>query len=181
VSVSWKRAAFTLLVCLGAVACGQGQEPIANLGDPSQSLGPGLALPMSVTGLTFNTFVPFSSAKPSWGLTGAYTGLVTPIVAPGTGFVMTADSASQTVSILHNSHIYTKVVGVIPAGVTVGSYVAGGSQIGTVANGFNTITFSVYADGVAVCPLSYLTSTARGQLLTSFYNASVFNSNPCQQ
>ncbi len=170
-------------------SCGQGIEPIGNLGDSSLAAGPGLALPLvpSNNSYTFSSFTPYSQVSGNlyWGMQSAsFVPQSTAVYAPGTGFVIAAETASQTVKILHNQHIYSMVIGVLPSGITAGSYVTAQSQIGTIPTSLsnNLVKFYVYVDGIAVCPLSYLSSAARGQL-TSFFYGSFYNyqTNPCQQ
>ncbi len=176
------RRLMVFLLALGILGCGQGNEPIASLGDASQSLGPGLQLPMSSSGYSyFSTLIPYSSSSPYWGLRGTFTGTAVPIVAPASGLVLFADTASQTVTILHNPYIESKLVGVVPSGITAGTYVLAGAQVGTVSNSAQYVEFFVIVNGSSVCPLSYLTSSARQQLYTTFYNLGGYNSSPCLQ
>lgn len=182
--LGYKKSLTAALIALATVCssgCGQGTDPWSNMGDPGMAIGPGLRLPLN--GQVF-AFTPYSSSNPQWGLqgNGIFVGGTTQVFAPGSGYVMIADSGGQTVTIVHNAHIQTKVVGVLPTGLAVGSFVAAGAQIGTIPNALtnNTLNFSVIVDGASVCPLSYLTAAARQQVVANLY-ATSFNSSPCLQ
>ena len=78
------------------------------------------------------------------------------------------DVSNQAISIYHNAHVISKVTGVLNI-VQVGAYVTLGTPVGTalpVSGSYANpiIKFYVYADGIAVCPLSYLNEAGRLQL-----------------
>ena len=178
-----KKLFSTLGMTLGATyllaACGQGLDPIDLMGDPTQSQIGVLSLPIAASTSGFASFIPFSSSNPGFTLntnTG-FTQYATQIVAPGTGVVAIADIGGQSVTIEHTIHVRSRITGVTSS-VQVGNYVYAGTQIGTAVSSGTNIQFSVLVDGVAVCPLSYLTTAARVQLTTSsFYGTST--QSPC--
>lgn len=168
------RLSFAALVLLAG--CGAGNEPMSILGDPSQSLGaavgltgPGLAMPLSATtmgGGAYGSqgFTPYSTSTPYIALQNTGFTSQTTILAPGTGVVV--DISNQGITIFHNAHVISKVTGIIST-VQVGAYVTLGSVVGTaVATGFSNpiIKFYVYADGLPVCPLTYLNEAGRLQI-----------------
>ncbi len=170
------RLSLAALVLL--TGCGAGNEPMSILGDPSQSLGaavgltgPGLAMPLSATamgvgGYTSQGFIPYSTSTPYIALQNTLFSTQTTILAPGTGLVV--DISNQGITIFHNAHVISKVTGIINT-VQVGAYVTLGSVVGTAiaTAGFGSnpiIKFYVYADGLPVCPLTYLNEAGRLQL-----------------
>ena len=138
--------------------CGSGTDPVYALGDPSDTDGPGLILPL-VNLIGFNA--PFSSTNDGFDLLSQ--GIGTAVRSPGGGLVVGADLGSSTVTLLHNAHVQTRVQGLIPS-VTVGSFIAQGATLGTVNLASGIIHFTVLLDRSAVCPLSYLNASGRTQL-----------------
>jgi murein DD-endopeptidase MepM/ murein hydrolase activator NlpD len=164
------------------VGCGQGNEPLASLGDPSSQYLSTFQLPLNVSTISFSSFVAYSSSTPYWQFNSNNYTSSTTIVAPASGEVIYADSGTQTIKIMHNSYTVSVIVGVTPSSVTPGTYVTAGAQIGTLQSLYTFVKFQILINGTAVCPLSYLTSTARGQLSTYFYSVSGYsNSGPCTQ
>ncbi|MEO5969813.1 MAG: hypothetical protein ABIQ95_07780, partial [Bdellovibrionia bacterium] len=126
---------FSLVALVLMTGCGAGNEPMSILGDPSQSLGAavgavgaGLALPIAPSNNAFTgnlTITPFTTANPFVGLqsTTAYNNNIA-VLAPGTGVI--ADISNQSVTIFHNAHIISRVLGVLTS-VQVGAYVVQGA------------------------------------------------------
>jgi hypothetical protein len=166
-----------LSVCTSTLmGCGQGTEPMVLAGDASQTLISTLILPISTT---LSGFTPFSSTHDGFDLSGTFTGTVIPVRAPATGLVVAADTTAQTITILHNVHVYTRMK-YVTSSVQVGNFVLAGQQIGTVANLSNVLNFSVLVDNVSVCPMTYLSQAARQQMVIYIYSIYSLNSgNPC--
>jgi len=184
----------TLLIT-GMIGCGSGREPMSILGDPSQSLGgspgaagPGLALPINPTANLYGSgsaFSPYTASNPFIGLQSQNYLSTTSINAPGAGVVI--DITNQSVSIYHNAHVISKVTG-ITTNIQVGAYVTQGQSVGfalpsttffQTAGQYPTLKFYVYADGMPVCPLTYLNAAGRAQLVTA-YSVTSFTNDPCQ-
>jgi hypothetical protein len=163
------------------MGCGSGTEPFNLLGDSSQALGAPtgqtggqLNLPLASTTLSGAqassfTFVPFSSSasRPYFTLRSAYFFGTSSnlIVAAGSGVVV--DTLNNSVTLMHNAHVVSKVMNA-QATLPVGSYVAQGATIGTTYSqsyyASPEIRFYVFADGIPVCPSSFLSQTARTQM-----------------
>jgi murein DD-endopeptidase MepM/ murein hydrolase activator NlpD len=135
-------------------------EPTATLGDPSQSLASSFSLPLANSATTFSGF---STASDGFDF-GSFVG--TQVRAPANGLVVGVDTSAQTVTLLHNVRVFTRIRGVTSS-VQVGNYLAAGTQIGTVGTS-SVLRFSVIVDGALTCPLSFLNSAARTQLATTF-------------
>jgi hypothetical protein len=186
------RFSFVALVLM--TGCGSGNEPMSILGDPTQSLGAavgavgaGLALPIATSTGLYSSIVitPFTTANPFIGLqSNSYTNSIA-VLAPGTGTVV--DISNQSVTIFHNAHVISRVLGVL-TNVQVGAYVTQGATIGTALTttqygqyfgGSPTLKLYVYADNIPVCPITYLNLAGRTALLTAYSPGSSYN-DPCQ-
>lgn len=155
------------------MGCGSGTEPFSTLGDPSRAqVAGGLTLPQPFTAPTLMT--PFSSASDGIAITGFVTD--TAARAPASGLVIATDATNVT--ILHNVHLVSRInLGTGTVSVPVGTYVTSASQIGTYAANINvTAKLSVFVDGVAMCPLSYLNTESR-----TYITQRLSNQNPCTQ
>lgn len=168
---------FMVLVLGG---CGQGNEPLSTLGgNPGNTGNIGLNLPITQTLTAFGPFSPSTSPiSDGFDLTGTFSGLSIPVKAPGSGLVVANDVATYSVTIQVTGYLSVKITGITSI-VQPGNYVIANAQIGTVANTYNTVRLSVYYNGTAVCPLSYLSASARSAFQTAVY--SVYSSNPCRQ
>ena len=171
-STSFKRSMKIISAGLAVAAlagCGSGNEPIGALGDPTARIE--LAMPLAFANYSA-PIIPFTAAAPSITLT--YSVPSQPITAPAAGIVTAADIASGTVTIFHNTHLTTTLVGVGSLLFRVGDFVTAGQQIGTIAT-FLNLKVSTVQDGVAVCPQSFLNSADRIQLASK-----TTTGNPCQ-
>jgi hypothetical protein len=98
-------------------------------------------------------------------------------LAPARGLVMDVNTSAGTLLLMHNVRVYSRIKGVNASGVVVGSIVQQGNQIGTTST--SSLRLSVIVDGSYVCPLSYLTGSARTSLVSTISGVSVIN--PCAQ
>lgn len=161
---------FLSILVLGAAAgCGNGTDPLTTLGDSSTPLANALSLPVAAA----TGFSAYGNGSDGFGFT---TGIGASVKAAANGLVISVDNGGQAVTVMHNTRILTRYRNVTSANVQVGNYVTSGAQIGTV-NTIGTVYFSVLADGTAVCPLSYLSSSARATLPTMINGST----NPCLQ
>lgn len=174
----WGKVLILVGIVIGVTACGSGNEPVGNLGDPSKIPVGTMDLPLASQ---FNSLIqlvtPFSSSSPYFTISSSngFTGFtVVPIRAPATGMVSAA-VVGQSITIMVTPRVSVQVSNVNTS-VQVGNYVTQDQQIGTAANLTGQMQFSVYVDGTAVCPLSFLNGTARSSLI-SFYS----NNNICGQ
>ncbi len=168
------RVTGLVLISLTATACGQGTDPMTVLGDPSRPVVGTMSLPLSssTAGVTLSN--GFNSSTNAFILTGWNNGISVPaIIAPVSGVISQVDVGSQTVTIMANSRVSVQLTYVTPI-YQVGAYVTQGAQIGTAVMTQSQVKFAVLADGVPVCPLSYLSTSARSQLYT------YYTTNPCQ-
>lgn len=157
------RATLFSGLLLGLSACGQGIDPLTGLSsvDPLSVGQSSLAFPLLPVGSSFFT-VQFNSGN-EWILVGGYIG--TQAKAAAAGVVVSVDTTQVT--ILHNSRLSTRIGGITPSGITLGSYVVQGQVVGVVASLTSSgVPFAVLVDNVTVCPLSFMTSTARQQIIT---------------
>jgi hypothetical protein len=172
---------FVGLVIVGLLGCGQGTDPLTLAGDPT-NISPGLSLPLP-SSVSITSFTPYGqSGTDGFTLTyySAVQGQAIAVDTPGTGLVSAVDTAGASVTILHNYHVSSRVTGITPS-VVLGTYVTSNQQIGVVSNINSQIRFSVYVNGTAVCPLSYLSPSARQKMYNSsfFYGGTGYNQNPC--
>lgn len=168
-------------------SCGTNSIPTQLGGDPNATAD--LALPFSTTQFAqmgcsgAGCFAPFSSTNPSFKwtistITGSFN-----VAAPLTGIVtaITAGATSGTydVTIYFNSRFSVKISGInTVSSIQVGQYVLKGATIG--ASGFTSgqagvVSLTLYQEGTAICPFSYLDSASRSTLSTqSFYSSATF-------
>ncbi len=87
------------------------------------------------------------------------------------------------VTIQHNAHLKSQVAGLQTVSVRVGDTLVAGSAIGNIAPSATlaqtTIKLAVYMDGIAVCPYSFMNSTARA-FVNSNFNFSGFAGRYCE-
>jgi hypothetical protein len=163
----------------GVAGCGSGNEPLSILGDPAASQIGVLALPYTLTlgGVevlpsTVTGYQALNTSRDGFDINST-SGESAQLLAAATGVVTAIDSSSIT--ILHNTHVssrYVYLASETPA-VRVGDYVLAGTRLVSFTTGVNplVVRFSVLVDGVAVCPYSYFTDTAKTTLnskLSSF-------------
>lgn len=152
--------------------CGQGTDPLTVLNsvDPNVIGQGSLAFPLAApTGTGYFT-VQLGSGN-EWILVGlSYTNGMT-VRAPASGVVTALDASAGSITILHNARLSTRISGITPSSVTVGTYVLQGATIGIVIQSLFTsnggVPFAVLLDNGIVCPLSFLSSTARQQIFTN--------------
>ncbi len=156
------RCALFALI-LTTSACGTaGNEPMSVLGDPNKSLVGEITLPIAVT--SFATLTSFSSTTDGFELLNLNAiGVSQSIAAPLGGYVSGIDSTQ--IVIVHNSHVSTRLSRLASVVVRVGDYVTAGQVLGTsaVTSGI-VVRLAVMVDGVAVCPYSYLSASARSDI-----------------
>ncbi|MGK5088399.1 M23 family metallopeptidase [Bdellovibrionota bacterium FG-2] len=151
------------LVMLGASACGTaGNEPMSTLGDPNKTFVGEIALPVAVT--SFNTLTPFSASTDGFELNNTLAVAVSQnVAAPLAGYVSGIDSTQ--IVIVHNAHVATRLSRLASVSVRIGDYVSAGQVVGTsAATGGIVVRLAVIVDGVAVCPYSYLSASARSDI-----------------
>ena len=157
-------------------ACGTGQDPLAvALGNPNVLPVAMMSLPLAsnVSGVSLQT--PFSATNPNFTLySPSYTGGTTAVLAPITGLVTQVDTAAQSVTIMANSRVSVQLSGVSGSSIIPGSYVVQDATVGIASTTFGSVKFAVLFDGVAVCPLTWLSASARSKMLA--YSAL----SPCQ-
>ena len=170
-------------VTVGLAACGQGNEPMSALGNTSVIPVGTMDLPLASQlggGGQILLSQPYSSSTPYFTLNG-FTGLgltVVPVRAPATGMVSNV-VIGQSITILVTPRVSVQISNVNTS-VEPGNYVTQDQQIGNAATLTGVMTFAVFVDGTAVCPLSFLSGAARSQLLSYYTSYSATNS-PCQQ
>lgn len=142
-------ALLSTLVLLTLVSCGQNSEPLAALGDPNATYEGKMTLPIvPITG-----FIAFNGTNPvndGFDLNSN----ISIVRSPISGIITAQDGLSATIR--HNSHVTTRVSRLISVSRNVGDFVDNTTQIGTSVLGAPGIHFSVYVDGVAVCPYAFL-------------------------
>jgi hypothetical protein len=155
-------------------ACG-GNEPLSLLGDPVINETTGLNLPIPTSAIA--TVNAFSSSNDGIQINyNTFSNQV--VVAPLAGTVVNVDTALNpgftAVTIFHSARLTSRMAFLQIAAVRVGDYVNNGDQVGTLSTSAVGVTsgikLSVYIDGssTAVCPFSYLSSSARTAFITAF-------------
>ncbi len=142
------------LAITAALGCANGSDPLTALGDPSVT--PALALPFTLTSATVTSQTEFTAATPYFEWTF---GTAVP-TAPAAGIVTAVDATASaaSVTIYHNAHVTTQVSKLLSISVRVGDVLAAGQSLGGVTL---TARFTVFLDGSAVCPLTYLGTESR--------------------
>jgi hypothetical protein len=148
-------------------ACGQGVDPLFGLNGVDPLLvGQGtLIFPLeSPYGQSYFTILLGSGNE--WTLGPAIIG--TQVKAPAAGYIVGLDQSQQSITVMHNSRLSTRIRGVTATGVTLGSFVGQNQLVGTLATLQSSgIPFAVILDNAIVCPLSFLTAAARQQILST--------------
>jgi murein DD-endopeptidase MepM/ murein hydrolase activator NlpD len=153
-------------------SCG-GNEPLSLLGDPVINETTGLNLPIPSTAI--QSVNAFSSSNDGIQINYAAFGSSQVVVAPLAGTVVNVDTALNpgftAVTLYHSARLSSRMAFLQIASVRVGDYVNTGDQVGTLSVSTGSgIKLSVYIDGsaTAVCPFSYLSSSARTAFITAF-------------
>src|SRR5690349_10187972 len=110
--MSSKRILFLILcMAMSFVSCGQGTEPVYTLGDPTQTFAQSMNLPIPTT--TITSFTPFGPNS-NGGLRLSVIAQSISVAAPANGLVVSADPSGQTITVMHNVHVSTRVAAVNP-------------------------------------------------------------------
>jgi hypothetical protein len=120
----------------------------------------------------------YSASQPYWlFLASSFSGFGGYYSAPAAGLVTSVGVANISgisgsyITIVHSPHLATQLFGIQSLNnIQAGSYVVQGQNLGTYFSTGN-LGFKVLYDGVAVCPLSFLTPQFQAQFS--------FGSNPC--
>lgn len=150
-------------------ACGTYRDPLAMMADPSKNAIPqNMSLPVnqsfSFTGYVKGSHEAFTFYNSGW--------FGVQVVAPISGTII--ENINNSITIRHNQNLSVKVSGVWSQ-FRPGEYLANGNILGTtLPNVAGSIEFYVYVNGVAVCPLTFFTTTARQQILNV-----AMGTNPC--
>jgi hypothetical protein len=154
------------MVTLGT-SCG-GNDPFVILGDQAADPANTLSLPFDPA--LIGAVTPYTSTQDGIGIgySGSFGSPTANVVAPLGGMIVNVDTSSNSgffaVTIFHNAHLTTKLSFLQISTARPGDYVATGDIIGTLNNFTGSgVKLSVFVDGssTAVCPLSYLTQSAR--------------------
>ena len=140
-------------------AASSGQEPQLN----------------SIVSGTFNTtsFTGFSANNAYWLFTGGFSAASGNYLAPADGIVSDVETATvngisgSSVTIIHSGDLATRVYGIQLVNVQIKEPVLKGSPIGTYIT-TGQVAFQVLFNGIPVCPLSYVSSSFRSVLASSF-------------
>ena len=166
-----KKAIVGISLVLGLSACGGANgvvDPITLFSDNSI---PNLNA-IVANGFAGQTLVGnFTPSTPYWIMTGSFVGA--PVVSPANGIVTSTgitviDGNSVTyVAIAHSGRISTAIYGMQNVIVRAGDSVRAGVSLGAfVGWGANRVAFQVLLDGVAICPLSFMSDSFRSTLAT---------------
>ena len=136
--------------------CGSGSDPLLSLGGVGN---PSLTFPTQITG----TISPVFNSNNPFFLINAPTGT---IISPGQALVLETTTTSVTLRL--SSHVTSTVSNMTTVSIRPGDFIAQGATLGTGVS----VEWAVLENGTKVCPLAYLSATARAQLLST--------SNPCQ-
>lgn len=152
-------------------ACGSGVDPVSILGDTVST--PSLALP--VTNVNIGQVKGFSALVDGFEFLSA-TNAGQNVTAPAEGTIIAIDNdgTNYSVTVMHNSRFITRL-SMMPVTqssvlVRVGDRVPAGQPLATVTVGLNSTVarLSVFVNGAAVCPDSYLQSNARTDINLKF-------------
>ena len=152
-------------VALGIMsACGSsGTDPLSLMDAPFPPLN------SIMTGVTFPVLTtPYTAANPFWTFASGFGSFS--YVAPANGIV--SEAGANYVVILHSGRLATKITGLGIVSVRSGDTVFASQVVGSFAN--MPVQFSVFVDGVSVCPMSYMSASFR-----QFFISGGFAGNPC--
>ncbi len=136
---------FPALIPLLTLGCGSASDPLLSLGsndNPSLSF-PGVVSAVTGTFSTSNPFLLFSLNA------GA-------VLAPGPSLVLEVSTTSVTLR--HNTRITSTISGMSTVSARPGDFIAAGSTLGTA---LGTVQWSIQENGIAVCPVSFLSANVR--------------------
>jgi hypothetical protein len=161
-----------ILVLIGILAgltsftgCGT-NDPLSTLGGASAPL----LDPIFIPGSAQFPGSGFSSGHPYWEFTSGGFFFGGNVLAPANGLVssmgLDSTSGSSYVTLAHAGRLATRIAGVVPT-VRSGDMVIAGQVIGTFV-GSGAISFQVLLNGAPVCPLSFISSSFRSQIITYF-------------
>ena len=145
-------------------ACGTaGTDPLSLMDNPFPPLN------NIITGVSFPALtVPYTAGNPSWSFAGGFASFS--YVAPANGII--SEAGPNYVVILHSGRMATKITGLAIVTVRSGDTVLASQVVGSFAS--SLVQFSVFIDGVPVCPLSYMSPAFRAVFFAGF------GGNPCQ-
>ena len=158
---------------MGLLGCGTGLDPLTVLDNSLPALGSFVS-----TGGSYSSYLigGFSASNSYWLFQNSFASYFSTAVAPATGIVFDTGVVSLQnisgyyVSIIHSGRLMSRLFGLQVPTVHVGDSVVVGQTIGTFYSG-SQVAFQVLVDGVAVCPLSYMSAAGR---------AGLTNWTPCQ-
>jgi hypothetical protein len=167
------RGIFAIGVLSSFLLSGCGNSPLGSLGDAS-SIPSNLSLPVA---LVNGSFSGVGSSELQSASAWRFNSVTTTPVAPAAGLVVEISGTSLTV--LHSARLASRFTGIQGVAFRAGDYVDAGRQLSTNTFVNSTFTYSVLLDGVAVCPLSYLSASARSGVasLGGFSAATVCSQN----
>ena len=162
--------AMGLMMAAGLVSCGNASGSVDPLSLFSDSSIPNLDPIISSAGV-FTNGQAFTSSTPYWVLSNPIGFGGSSYIAPARGIVTSLGVGSFNgitgyyVTIAHSGRLATRYIGITPI-VRQGDSVLAGQQIGTVVGySGNYVAFQVILDGNPVCPLSYLSTNFRSQII----------------
>lgn len=170
-----KNAIVGISLVLGLSACGGANgvvDPITLFSDNS--------IP-KLNAIVANGFVgstlssPFTPSTPYWLMNGTVLGA--PVVAPANGIVTstgltTINGTSVTyVAVAHSGRISTAIYGMQNVIVRAGDSIRAGDSLGSFVGFTGQVAFQVLLDGVAICPLSFMSDSFRATLTNAFFGS----------
>jgi murein DD-endopeptidase MepM/ murein hydrolase activator NlpD len=169
-------AALGLFFLLTLIAsCGGGTDPLKAFSDPNAIPVFTLPVPAPTVGYIFTLTTPSASPTPATFTNTIGLGIVSQIqvTAPAAGVVTNVDTTSlpgTTLTFYHTPQISSQVENLVSTALRIGDVVNQGDVIGVSATSpagvftYVGVYFSIFLNGQAVCPLSYLDTTSVRQI-----------------
>lgn len=157
------RIALLLVGMVTLGGCGNMADPIAALGDPTARTTDSLGLPYNPSSISLSSWAPYNGASgANFGFSFNSGGVLYQALAPAAGVIANVDTSG--VRIIHNVHLTSLVAGTgLVVTARAGDAVVAGGFLGNFTAG-TPLYFTVYYDGVPICPYSFMTSAARAYL-----------------
>lgn len=151
-----------VLALFSLTSCGEGQDPVSVMGDPTKSPTSTL-LPIHQNYI--NTVTPYTDGVGGFIL---WSNAGVEVRTPSTGMI--SSIVNDTITIFHTSTMTTRIMGMRTITARVGEYYAVGKSLG---DSSGKLTYSVYINGQNVCPYSYLDPDGRSLIAARIFNGAI--------